>query len=71
MEGKGTTTGLEEIGVPGREHLRNALTTCSDPLALIDEFQVSIQLHSGRHLVQQGHLVRYLALVLSQGIEKI
>ncbi len=27
--------------------------------------------YSGRHLVQQGHLFRYLALVLSQGIAKV
>ncbi|CAB4061650.1 COBRA1 [Lepeophtheirus salmonis] len=32
--------GLEEIGVPGREYLREALTSCTDPLKAIEDFQV-------------------------------
>uniref|UniRef100_A0A131XKZ8 Putative negative elongation factor b-like protein n=1 Tax=Hyalomma excavatum TaxID=257692 RepID=A0A131XKZ8_9ACAR len=31
--------GLEEVGIPGREFLREALTNCSDPLRAIEEFQ--------------------------------
>lgn len=34
-------SGLEEVGVPGPDHLREALTNCTDPLAAIEEFQVS------------------------------
>ncbi|XP_053212674.1 negative elongation factor B-like [Panonychus citri] len=32
--------GLEEVGIPGREYLREALTNCNDPLQAIQEFQV-------------------------------
>ena len=32
--------GLEEIGIPGKEFLREALTKCGDPLKAIEEFQV-------------------------------
>lgn len=35
-------TGLEEIGVPGQNALREALTSCTDPLKAIEEFQVII-----------------------------
>lgn len=31
--------GLEEIGIPGKEYLRKALTSCSDPLKAIADFQ--------------------------------
>ncbi|XP_043207189.1 negative elongation factor B-like [Amphibalanus amphitrite] len=31
--------GLEEIGIPGKEYLRKALTSCSDPLKAISDFQ--------------------------------
>ncbi|KAJ1525341.1 hypothetical protein ONE63_010160 [Megalurothrips usitatus] len=31
--------GLEEIGVPGQNYLRDALTSCTDPLKAIEEFQ--------------------------------
>ena len=34
--------GLEEIGIPGKEYLRKALTSCSDPLKAISDFQVSL-----------------------------
>jgi len=34
-------SGLEEVGVPGPDHLREALTNCTDPLAAIEEFQVN------------------------------
>ena len=47
MSGSTTTTsgtsggfGLEEIGIPGREYLREALTSCTDPLKAIEDFQV-------------------------------
>ena len=33
-------SGLEEVGIPGSDHLREALTNCTDPLAAIEEFQV-------------------------------
>jgi negative elongation factor B len=39
-KGKGKGFGLEEIGIPGRDYLREALTNCSDPLKAIEEFQV-------------------------------
>ncbi|RWS31152.1 negative elongation factor B-like protein [Leptotrombidium deliense] len=32
--------GLEKVGIPGREYLRDSLTNCSDPLKAIEEFQV-------------------------------
>nr|CAG4643811.1 EOG090X0363 [Lepidurus arcticus] len=32
--------GLEVLGIPGRDYLREALTSCSDPLQAIEEFQV-------------------------------
>lgn len=35
--------GLEEAGVPGPDFLRNALTSCTDPLKAIEEFQVPIR----------------------------
>lgn len=35
-------TGLEDIGVPGQLFLRDALTSCTDPLKAIEEFQVAI-----------------------------
>lgn len=37
---KGTGTGLEEAGVPGQSFLRDALTSCTDPLKAIEEFQL-------------------------------
>ena len=33
--------GLEEVGIPGPENLKDALTNCSDPLRAIEDFQVS------------------------------
>lgn len=35
-------TGLEDVGVPGQSFLRDALTSCTDPLKAIEEFQVII-----------------------------
>ena len=32
--------GLEEIGIPGRDFLREALTSCTDPLKAIEDFQI-------------------------------
>ena len=32
-------SGLEELGIPGGEFLRESLTNCADPLASIEEFQ--------------------------------
>jgi len=40
MAGSGGGFGLEEIGIPGREYLREALTSCTDPLKAIEDFQV-------------------------------
>jgi negative elongation factor B len=31
--------GLEDLGIPGGDYLRESLTNCSDPLAAIEEFQ--------------------------------
>lgn len=39
-------TGLEDVGVPGQSFLRDALTSCTDPLKAIEEFQVII-MHVG------------------------
>lgn len=33
-------SGLEEVGIPGKEYLREALTNCADPLKAIEDFQV-------------------------------
>lgn len=33
-------SGLEEVGIPGKEYLRESLTNCSDPLRAIEEFQI-------------------------------
>jgi hypothetical protein len=35
-------TGLEDVGVPGQSFLRDALTSCTDPLKAIEEFQVIV-----------------------------
>ena len=35
-----SASGLEVLGIPGRDYLREALTSCSDPLQAIEEFQV-------------------------------
>lgn len=35
-----TASGLEVLGIPGGTFLREALTSCSDPLQAIEEFQV-------------------------------
>lgn len=32
--------GLEELGIPGQNYLRESLTSCTDPLKAIEEFQV-------------------------------
>ena len=32
--------GLEEIGIPGRDYLKEALTRCTDPLKAIEDFQL-------------------------------
>lgn len=31
--------GLQEIGIPGREYLKETLTNCTDPIKAIEEFQ--------------------------------
>lgn len=38
-----TSNGLEELGIPGQAFLKDALTSCTDPLKAIEEFQVSNQ----------------------------
>ena len=35
-----SASGLEVLGIPGGNYLREALTSCSDPLQAIEEFQV-------------------------------
>jgi len=35
--------GLEDLGIPGPVFLRDALTSCTDPLKAIEEFQVNSQ----------------------------
>jgi hypothetical protein len=35
-----SASGLEVLGIPGGTFLREALTSCSDPLQAIEEFQV-------------------------------
>jgi hypothetical protein len=35
---------FEDVGVPGQSFLRDALTSCTDPLKAIEEFQV-ISMH--------------------------
>ncbi len=37
-------TGLEEVGIAGQAYLRDALTSCTDPLQAIEEFQVTIRM---------------------------
>lgn len=34
------TSGLEVLGIAGGSYLREALTSCSDPLQAIEEFQI-------------------------------
>lgn len=34
-------TGLEEVNIAGQSFLRDALTSCTDPLKAIETFQVS------------------------------
>lgn len=36
-----TGHGLENLGIPGQGYLRDALTSCTDPLKAIEEFQVN------------------------------
>lgn len=33
-------TGLEDVNIPGQAFLREALTSCTDPLKAIESFQV-------------------------------
>ena len=35
-----TGNGLEDLGIPGQVYLRDALTSCTDPLKAIEGFQV-------------------------------
>ena len=37
--------GLEEVGIDGPEALKDNLLNCTDPMALINEFQVSRLTH--------------------------
>lgn len=36
-----SSNGLEDLGVPGQVFLRDALTSCTDPLKAIEEIQVN------------------------------
>jgi len=42
-------SGLEEVGIPGPDHLREALTNCTDPLAAIEEFQARTTVITNSH----------------------
>ena len=33
-----SASGLEVLGIPGRDYLREALTSCSDPLQAIENY---------------------------------
>lgn len=35
-------TGLEDVRIPGQQFLRDALTSCTDPLKAIETFQVRL-----------------------------
>ncbi|XP_035684568.1 negative elongation factor B-like [Branchiostoma floridae] len=39
IQAASTTTGLTDLGIPGGEQLREALSTCTDPIRAIQEFQ--------------------------------
>lgn len=39
---KAVDSSLEDAGIPGQRFLRDALTSCTDPLKAIEEFQVSL-----------------------------
>jgi len=36
-------TGLEDVNIPGQAYLREALTSCTDPLKAIESFQVCLR----------------------------
>lgn len=38
-------TGLEDVRIPGQTFLRDALTSCEDPLKAIETFQVCLCFH--------------------------
>ncbi|XP_057333281.1 negative elongation factor B [Microplitis mediator] len=38
--GRAVGDGLEELGIPGQVYLRDSLTSCTDPLKAIEEFQL-------------------------------
>lgn len=77
--------GLEEVGIPGREFLREALINCSDPLKAIEEFQLEngillpslrtmlplLDLHSVRRLDFHLSVLEELKEKLLEQIEKI
>ena len=53
-------SGLEEVGIPGPENLRESLTNCTDPLSAIEEFQVYFQFYSFSCIIAQ-----YIDLIMS------
>lgn len=36
-----SSNGLEDLEIPGQVYLRDALTSCTDPLKAIEQFQVN------------------------------
>lgn len=43
-------TGLEDVRIPGQTFLRDALTSCTDPLKAIETFQVfCLQVSDNEH----------------------
>lgn len=45
---KNNGTGLEDVNIPGQAYLREALTSCTDPLKAIESFQVCLRCRNGR-----------------------
>jgi len=46
-----TGNGLEDLGIPGQVYLRDALTSCTDPLKAIEGFQVKKSKNNITHRV--------------------
>lgn len=53
-------TGLEDVRIPGQTFLRDALTSCEDPLKAIETFQVSLLSSFDLVLICQTKLYSYI-----------
>lgn len=49
-------TGLEDVRIPGQTFLRDALTSCTDPLKAIETFQVNIRIFSIQMFLQLNEI---------------